>query len=502
MSTGTIIGWYGYGGRLASEGIKDDIVDPLVKEFGWKGKVWTHHAQKAPLAFLEKHAGDGPVVFVGHSMGADTLDKVAEKYGKRIDAVFMVASAFPEHLPANVNRVYEVTGEDDFRKKFKFTGGQWNGEFIIPDKNHFNIDNSEELHKLIRDEIISVSKKGKDIIVPDETPELTVKTVQEILEHEGMVLETYKDSVGVLTVFGGITNNSGHNVDRYIGKPQTLAHALLITIWAMDRNYWPAVVRTFAGHAMSAEQFAAALSFHWNTGAIESCTWAKRYKAGDIEGAKEAFMWFDNPPSIIARRRKEFNLFFHGKWATDGLTLLYGGVNENMKAINGRNVDMSKEIAQTLAEHYGHDIKPPIKPPKDKPPIDPGDIFTLDHLRQFNNNELHNLLTQAGDLTKLISVVLTEREEHFEASIKPDNPDEPVIAETPEKETSMTVMEAMDGKKTITGILGGAAVLLLKDSEVGPQLVEYLDTAFVIFSALGLTGAAHKLDKLKKAIKK
>ena len=52
---------------------------------------------------------------------------------------------------------------------------------------------------------------------------ITVKIAQEIVSHEAIVREAYKDSVGVWTWSVGITNASGHKVfPRYKDNPQSL----------------------------------------------------------------------------------------------------------------------------------------------------------------------------------------------------------------------------------------------------------------------------------------
>lgn len=42
----------------------------------------------------------------------------------------------------------------------------------------------------------------------------------EVAAYEALVRQTYKDSKGVLTWCVGMTNATGHRVERYIGKPQ------------------------------------------------------------------------------------------------------------------------------------------------------------------------------------------------------------------------------------------------------------------------------------------
>lgn len=151
----------------------------------------------------------------------------------------------------------------------------------------------------------------------------------EIACHEAVVRQTYKDSVNVLTWSVGITNATGHRVNRYIGKPASMEHCLRIFAWALER-YADDVRDAFAGVNLTKEQFAAALSFHYNTGAIARASWVKAFKAGNIAKARKAFMSWSKPKEIIGRRTKERDLFFGGKWSNDGTITEYTRVTSSM----------------------------------------------------------------------------------------------------------------------------------------------------------------------------
>lgn len=146
---------------------------------------------------------------------------------------------------------------------------------------------------------------------------ITTEMALEVASHEAIIRQAYKDSVGVWTWSVGLTSASGHSVERYIGKPQSLDHCLSVFVWALER-YADDVLEAFEGHVLTAAQFTAALSFHWNTGAIKKASWVRRWKAGDIKGARAAFMWYRKPASIIERRKRERDLFFSGKWHNKG----------------------------------------------------------------------------------------------------------------------------------------------------------------------------------------
>lgn len=159
---------------------------------------------------------------------------------------------------------------------------------------------------------------------PDDAgARLTARVALEIIGHEAIVQEAYKDSVGVWTWGIGVTNASGHDVMRYKDNPQTIQHCIEIYLWLLRAKYIPAVEKAFVGCKLTEAQFAAALSFHYNTGAIAKADWVIRFRAGDIAAARTGFMNWRKPPSIIPRREKERDLFFDGKWSQDGAATVY-----------------------------------------------------------------------------------------------------------------------------------------------------------------------------------
>lgn len=172
----------------------------------------------------------------------------------------------------------------------------------------------------------------------------------EIASHEAIIRQAYRDSVGVWTWSVGLTNASGHNVERYIGKPQPLQHCLAIYVWALN-NYADDVREAFSGHRLSKEQFAGALSFHWNTGAIKRASWVRKWKAGDVRGAKKAFMDWRKPPEIVPRRRRECELFFSGHWHGDGKMTEFTRLTRRSTPdwSSARRIDVSGELRVILS---------------------------------------------------------------------------------------------------------------------------------------------------------
>lgn len=178
---------------------------------------------------------------------------------------------------------------------------------------------------------------------------LDEEMVHEIAKVEGIILEMYYDSVGVATWSVGITSASGHNVQRYNGKPSTMKRALEVYIWLLKTRYGPRVVNAFGSKLITKEQFAAALSFDWNTGRIHDATWVKEFKAGQVAQARSSIMNFRRPPEIKARREHERDLFFGGTFS--GVkTITQYDVNSRQRPRWGsaRRVDVSQEISELL----------------------------------------------------------------------------------------------------------------------------------------------------------
>nr|CAD6413084.1 lysozyme [Rhizobium sp. Q54] len=194
---------------------------------------------------------------------------------------------------------------------------------------------------------------------------ITYRVALELASHEGLVRQAYKDSVGVWTWSIGITSASGHSVERYIGNPQPMSRCLEVYVWALEK-YAADVRRAFAAKPLTETQFAAALSFHYNTGAIGKASWVKRWLAGDVAGAKKSFMDWSKPAEIIPRRKKERDLFFDGKWSNDGMVTEYTRVKAGGQIdwSSAKRVSIASEMRSVFEVKAGPS---PIPTPTPKP---------------------------------------------------------------------------------------------------------------------------------------
>lgn len=171
-------------------------------------------------------------------------------------------------------------------------------------------------------------EKAMSIAIPVKNHAIDFDVAMEVCTHEGLVRQAYKDSVGVWTWGPGITDTSGHRVKRYINNPQTMERCLEVYLWLLDK-YADDVKAAFAGSILTKAQFAAALSFHWNTGQIKKASWVAQWKSGRVDSARGSFMAWKKPKEIIGRRKKERDLFFDGKWSSDGKVTEFTRVRSN-----------------------------------------------------------------------------------------------------------------------------------------------------------------------------
>ena len=171
--------------------------------------------------------------------------------------------------------------------------------------------------------------------------ELTPRIALELIAHEGIVTEAYKDSVGVWTWSVGVTDASGHKVmPRYKDKPQPLEHCIGVYLWLLREKYLPAVLAAFGPHDPTEAELGAALSFHWNTGAIARASWIRHFVGGDIAGARKTMLDWARPAALLPRRRKEQALFFDGKWIQDGTALVYRVAKPSYQPTSGKRVNV------------------------------------------------------------------------------------------------------------------------------------------------------------------
>lgn len=171
-------------------------------------------------------------------------------------------------------------------------------------------------------------------ITPVElTPTVDCRLALELGFHEAVVRQAYRDGGGVWTWSVGLTSATGHSVERYIGRPQTMQHCLNIYVWALKR-YAAQVDKVFKGFPLTSHQYAAAVSFHWNTGAIRRASWVTLLKEGNLVAAEANLKSWNKrggttDRGLVNRRAKEADLMFRGIWSGDGTITEYTALTPN-----------------------------------------------------------------------------------------------------------------------------------------------------------------------------
>lgn len=179
---------------------------------------------------------------------------------------------------------------------------------------------------------------------------ITPRIALELLSHESIVREAYRDSKGIWTWGVGVTSRSGHSVERYKDKQTTIKQALEVYIWLLQENYLPGVLKAFEGFRLTEAELGAALSFNYNTGDIRNAKWVKSVQQGDVADARLQIMNYQRPPELKKRRQKERALFFDGKWSNDGLVTVYPVRKPSYKPnwSKGRRVNVNAQLKALL----------------------------------------------------------------------------------------------------------------------------------------------------------
>lgn len=188
-----------------------------------------------------------------------------------------------------------------------------------------------------------------------------------LLGHEGVVPAPYIDSVGVHTYGVGHTAAAGDPIPSRMpaGMPSDLDAALVrvFEVFRKDLEKYERAVELAIKVPVSQAQFDAAVSFHFNTGAIAKASWVKKLNAGDVVGAGLAIMNWKKPSEIISRRKDEQKLFRSGEYPSASITV--------WKATNDRRVVWEPARRLTPTEALGLMRGPIVHDDPQTPPAGP-----------------------------------------------------------------------------------------------------------------------------------
>jgi hypothetical protein len=102
---------------------------------------------------------------------------------------------------------------------------------------------------------------------------------------------------------------------------------------------------------LNESQTAAALSFHWNTGAIEKAQWVKDFNAGNKDAAYENILQWGSKGLLTERRKSERRLFFNNQWPGSLKVNIYNVNHENYHPIINSPVQTDIIPALTKVMH-------------------------------------------------------------------------------------------------------------------------------------------------------
>lgn len=144
----------------------------------------------------------------------------------------------------------------------------------------------------------------------------SAKGIEFLERHEGVVLKAYRDPVGIWTIGAGLTAATGLITPRH-GMTITKERASALLAEALRGNYEPAVADQMP--RVKQYEFDAAVSFHFNTGAIKRASWVKAWRDGQwSEVSKRLALWKKGGgkvlPGLVRRRAEEFALLRDGEY--------------------------------------------------------------------------------------------------------------------------------------------------------------------------------------------
>ena len=155
-----------------------------------------------------------------------------------------------------------------------------------------------------------------------------------IAKHEGIVPAPYRDSVGVWTYGCGHTAGAGDPDPEKMarGMPDDVNAALrrVLDVFAWDLVKYEKGVNKAFTVPLEQHEFDAAVSFHYNTGAISKASWVKSFNAGNRTRAIGQMLNWKKPPEIIPRRKGEQNLFANGVYPTGDVPIYAADANGNV----------------------------------------------------------------------------------------------------------------------------------------------------------------------------
>ncbi len=171
----------------------------------------------------------------------------------------------------------------------------------------------------------------------------SLKGMLAILDEEALVLTTYKDSKGVLTIGVGHTAAAGGLAPKP-GMRITIAQA--ISLFASDLAKFERRVEKSVGRSLAAHQNDALVSFDFNTGAIDGGSLDEKIKAGDFGAAMDALQQYKKSggmvlPGLVKRRARERAMFERAEYPVVTHIKVYDRMPGKVRKVPVSSLDLS-----------------------------------------------------------------------------------------------------------------------------------------------------------------
>lgn len=148
----------------------------------------------------------------------------------------------------------------------------------------------------------------------------SAKGIAALEAEEGVVLRAYRCPAGIWTIGAGLTAASGV-VTPKAGMVITKEQATNLLQRALREKYEPTVEVAMSGGKVTRpkqHEFDAGVSFHFNTGAIRTASWVKKWLAGAPAAEIRAALALWNKgggrvlPGLVRRREREAAMLLSG----------------------------------------------------------------------------------------------------------------------------------------------------------------------------------------------
>ena len=171
----------------------------------------------------------------------------------------------------------------------------------------------------------------------------SLKGILAILDEEAVVLTTYKDSKGVLTIGVGHTAAAGGLAPKP-GNRMTIEQA--ISLFASDLAKFERHVEKSVGRSLAAHQNDALVSFDFNTGAIDGGSVDEKIEANNFDAAMDALQQYKKSggvtlPGLIKRRARERAMFERGEYPVVTHIKVYDRMPGKMRLVPVSSLDLS-----------------------------------------------------------------------------------------------------------------------------------------------------------------